>query len=128
MTSEKIPKSLHGSSSPTWSRVTSATLALNACLICSCMLARGESGERGSLAGSSSLLLHLCCQLALLVLFISSVAHLFFASVAFIAISVLLSFSLIPSYLLHLLSCSFLSSFLCFLLHSFFFLPSSTVS
>lgn len=60
--------------------------------------------ERGSLGGSSYLLLHLCCQLGLLVLSTSSVAHLFF-SVAFIVLSLLLSSGPVPSYLLHLLSC-----------------------
>lgn len=59
-----------------------------------------------------------CCvaKVALLVFLFSSVAHLFlFISVPFTT----LSSSLIPSYLLHPLSCDFLSSFL--LLSSFFF-------
>lgn len=80
--------------------------------MCVCMLARGEPGERGSRGGSSYLLrLLLCCQgcpLLLIRVCPSLFLLLFLRS--------LLPFHLTPSYLLHPLSCDFLSSF--FLLSS----------
>lgn len=78
--------------------------------MCVCMLARGEPGERGSRGGSSYLLcLLLCCQGCplLLICFCPSLFLLLF-------LRSLLPFTPLPSYLLHPLSCDFLSSSLWF--------------
>lgn len=76
--------------------------------MCVRMLARGEAGERGRRGGSPYLLrLLLCCQgcpLLLICVCPSLFLLLFLRS--------LLPFHLTPSYLLHRLSCDFLSSFL----------------